>query len=58
MSVRTEAFRQGLRELGYVEGKNIVLESGYSEGKIDRLHALVAEFVRLKADVIVTRRSY
>jgi putative tryptophan/tyrosine transport system substrate-binding protein len=56
--VRTEAFRQGLRELGYVEGKNIVLESRYSEGKIDRLHALVAEFVRLKADVIVTRRSY
>jgi len=58
MSVRTEAFRQGLRELGYVEGKNIVLESRYSEEKIDRLLALVAEFVRLKADVIVTRRSY
>jgi putative tryptophan/tyrosine transport system substrate-binding protein len=53
-ALRVEAFRQGLRELGYVEGKNIVLESGYSEGKIDRLHALVAEFVRLKTEVIVT----
>jgi putative ABC transport system substrate-binding protein len=53
-ALRVEAFRQGLRELGYVEGKNIVLESRYSEGKIDRLHALVAELVRLKAEVIVT----
>jgi putative ABC transport system substrate-binding protein len=52
-ALRVEAFRQGLRELGYVEGKNIVLESRYSEGKIDRLHALVAELVRLKAEVIV-----
>jgi len=53
-ALRVEAFRQGLRELGYVEGKNIVLESRYSEGKIDRLHALVAELVRLKTEVIVT----
>ena len=54
---RVEAFRQGLRELGYAEGKNIVIESRYSEGKLDRLHALVAEFVRLKVEVIVTEWS-
>jgi putative ABC transport system substrate-binding protein len=51
---RTEAIRQGLRELGYVEGKNIVFEWRYAEGKFDRLPALAAELVRLKADVIVT----
>ena len=53
-SERYEAFRQGLRELGYVEGKTIVVESRYAEGKLDRLPALVAELVRLKVDVIVT----
>jgi putative ABC transport system substrate-binding protein len=51
---RTEAFRQGLRELGYVEGKNIVIEYRYAEGKRDRLAALAAELARLKVDVIVS----
>jgi putative tryptophan/tyrosine transport system substrate-binding protein len=51
---RSEAFRQGLRELGYIEGKTIMLEWRYAEGKLDRLPALAAELVRLKADIIVT----
>ena len=53
-SARTEAFRQGLREFGHVEGKNIVIESRSAGGKLDRLPALAAELVRLKVDVIVT----
>ena len=53
-AARIEAFRQGLRELGYVEGKNIVIEWRYAEGKADRLSDLAAELVRLKVDVIVT----
>ena len=56
-SARIEAFRQGLRELGYVEGKNIVIEYRYAEEKLDRLPALAAELVRLKVDVIVTGGS-
>jgi putative ABC transport system substrate-binding protein len=51
---RIEAFRQGLRELGYVEGKHIVIEWLSAEGKLDRVPALATELVRLKVDVIVT----
>jgi putative ABC transport system substrate-binding protein len=56
-SVRFEAFRQGLRELGYIEGKNIFIEWRYADGKPDRLPALAAELVRLKVDVIVSGGS-
>ena len=56
-AVRIEAFRQGLRELGYVEGKNIVIEWRFAEGKLDRLPALAAELVRLKVDIIITGGS-
>jgi putative ABC transport system substrate-binding protein len=51
---RIEAFRQGLRELGYVEGKNIVIERRFAEGKPDRLSELAAELVRLKVDIVVS----
>jgi len=51
---RIEAFRQGLRELGYVEGKTIGIEWRFAGGKADRLPGLAAELVRLKVDVIVT----
>src|SRR4030095_6603896 len=49
-----DAFRQGLRELGYVEGRNIVIEYRSAEGRNDRLPELAAELVRLKVDVLVT----
>ena len=49
-----EAFRQGLRELGYVEGQNIVIEYRWADFKPDRASALAAELVRLKVDVIVS----
>ena len=51
---RTDAFTQGLRDFGYVDGKNIVIEWKSAEGKVDRLPALAAELVRLKVDIIVT----
>jgi len=54
IAARTDAFRQGLRELGYVEGKNIIIEWRDAEGKLDRLSERAAELVRLKVDVIVT----
>ena len=52
-----EAFRQGLREHGYVEGQNLAFEYRYAEGRADRLPALAAELVRLKVDVIVTESN-
>jgi len=57
MAPRTEAFRQGLRDLGYVEGKNIVIEWRLAEGNPDRVPTLLADLVRLKVDVIVTAGS-
>jgi putative ABC transport system substrate-binding protein len=51
---RNEAFRQGLRALGYVEGKNIVIEWRFYEGNLDRQRAFADELVRLKVEVIVT----
>src|SRR5258706_5434877 len=52
-----EAFKQGLRELGYAEGKNIIFEYRYAEGKQERLSDLAAELLRAKVDVIVTTSS-
>src|SRR6266849_10769337 len=48
-----EAFLQGLRDLGYVDGRNVVIEYRDAEGKFERLPALAAELVALKVDVIV-----
>ena len=56
-SARVEAFRQGLRELGYVEGKNIVIEFRFAEGKLDQVPHNAAEVVRLNVDVILTAGS-
>jgi putative ABC transport system substrate-binding protein len=53
-AARIEALRQGLRELGYVEGKNIVIEWRSAEGNPDRLPALAAELVSLKVEVLVS----
>ena len=51
-TARNEAFRQGLRDLGYIEGQNLIIEYRYAEGKVDRLPDLAAELVRLKVDAI------
>ena len=51
---RVEAFRQAMRELGYVEGKNILIESRGAENRFERRKALAEELVRLKVDIIVT----
>ena len=52
-SARADAFRQGLRDLGYVEGKNIFIEFRYAEGKYDRFPELAAELLAFKVDLIV-----
>lgn len=52
-----EAFRQGLRDLGYVEGKNILIEHRYGEGRLDRMPALLSELVQEKVDVIVATNN-
>ena len=54
---REEAFRQGLRELGYIEGQNMIIEWRFAKGKADRIPELAAELVRLKVDVIVVGGS-
>jgi len=51
---RLEGFRQGLRDLSYIEGKNILVEYRYAEGNLDRIPGLVAELVQLKIDALVT----
>jgi putative tryptophan/tyrosine transport system substrate-binding protein len=50
---RTEAFRQGLRDLGYIEGKNVLIEYRFAERKLDRVPSLAGELVQLKVDVLV-----
>jgi putative ABC transport system substrate-binding protein len=54
VAARLEALREGLRDFGYVEGKNIAIDFRWAEGKEERLPALASELVRLKVDVIVT----
>src|SRR5262245_36952465 len=54
VSTQIEAFRQGLRDLGWVEGKSINIEYRDAEGQLDRLPAVAAELVALNVDVIVT----
>ena len=55
--LQVEAFRQGLRDLGYVEGKNILIEHRYTEGNQDRAPRLVAELIQLNVDVLVATTS-
>ena len=54
---RVRAFRQGLKETGYIEGENVVLEFRFAEGQYDRLPAMALEFVRRQVSVIVTGAS-
>ena len=51
---RVQAFRQGLRDLGYVEGQNVIVEYRYAEGGLERMAKLAAELIRLKVDIIVS----
>src|SRR5260370_19459743 len=53
LALLIEGFRQGLRELGWIEGQNIVIDYRFAEGRFDRLPDLAAELVRLKVDIIV-----
>lgn len=53
IAARLDAFRQGLTEIGYIEGNNIVVEYRYADGKAERLPELAAEFVAAKLDLIV-----
>src|SRR4030095_14373348 len=54
LATRIEGFREGLRELGYIEGKNIIIEWRSAEGNPERRGEIAAELVRLKVDVIVS----
>jgi putative ABC transport system substrate-binding protein len=56
-SSRSDGIRQALRELGYIDGQNIAIEYRYAEGKRDRRTELAAELVRLKVDIIGSRRG-
>jgi len=57
-SPATEGFQQGLRELGYVEGQNIIVEWRFAEGQVERLPGLAAELVRLQVDIIVAPNPF
>jgi putative tryptophan/tyrosine transport system substrate-binding protein len=54
MSARVEALRQGLRDLGYIEGQNILIEYRFAEGNFDQVSHNAAELVRLRVDAMVT----
>jgi ABC-type uncharacterized transport system substrate-binding protein len=56
-ALETEAFRDGLRELGYIEGQNLVMEYRSADDRLEQLPDLAAELVRLKVDVIVTQST-
>ena len=58
ISARIEMFRQGLREVGYIEGQNIVIEYRWAEGRPDRLSKLAAELVNLRVDIIVRTEKW